>query len=82
MLQKEGFEILLASPFYHERLVAEIYFDGKFVATVIQDRGLGLFDLETSWNDRIESQVVRRVDLDGFMQAVQTAREALSQVSE
>ena len=68
-----GFTTQLISPSDRERLQAEIYFDGKYVATVSQERGEGLFDLETPESSWEEEFVVRKVDLVGFQAAVETA---------
>jgi len=78
MLKNVGFEFLLASPPAYERVVAEIYYDGKFVSLVNQERGLGLFEVELPGGDLVESRVLRRVDLDGFVAALKTACQRLT----
>jgi hypothetical protein len=42
---------MIASDTDYERVFCEIYFDGRFVALVSQERGEGLFDLETPGPD-------------------------------
>jgi hypothetical protein len=69
MLKRKGFETILASPADHERLVAEIYYDGFFVALVSQERGEGLFEVETPGSDLIENRIIRKVDAVGFLNA-------------
>ena len=68
---------MLASPPGYDRLVAEIYHDGLFVALVSQERGDGLFDIETPGSDLVESRVIRKVDAVGFGEAVEEARQRL-----
>jgi hypothetical protein len=78
MLKQEGFEILIASPSDYEQLVAEIYFDGRFVALVSQERGPGQFDIETPGTNLDEKQIIRKVEWDGFCMAKEEACEQLS----
>lgn len=78
MLKNVGFEFLLASPPAYDRLVAEIYYDGKFVASVSQERGPGLFEVELPGGNLVESRVLRRVDLDGFIAALKVASQRLT----
>ena len=77
MLKKQGFEILIASPSDYERLVAEIYFDGKFIALVSQERGIDIFDIETPGSNLIEKEVMRKFDLHGFQKIIEEARQRL-----
>ncbi len=78
MLKGSGFEILLASPPEKEKLVAEIYFDGKFVALVSQEGEASRFLIELPGRDVLESHITRRVELDGFTSALGTAAKTLS----
>ena len=78
MLNGVGFEILLTSPPDYNGLVAEIFYDGKFVILVNQERGVGLFEIETPGVGLIEAEVIRRVDLRGFMAALEMACQRLS----
>jgi hypothetical protein len=79
MLKNVGFEILLASLPEYNWLVAEVYYDGKFVALVNQERGPRLFEVEMPGCNLVESRVLRRVDLDGFVTSLMTACQRLSQ---
>jgi hypothetical protein len=78
-LKNAGFEFLLASPPEYNGLVAEIYCDGRFVALINQERGPGLFELEMPGPDVAESEVLRRIDLHGFLATIQEACARLSQ---
>lgn len=77
VLKKKGFEILIASPHDYERLVAEIYCDGKFVALLSQEGSSGRFDLETPGPNLKEDQITRKVDLMGFKTALDLACKKL-----
>jgi hypothetical protein len=77
MITGKGFEILLASPPECESLVAEIYCDGKFLALVSQEKGLGAFEIETPGPGLVEERVVRKADLSGFLKAVELACQRL-----
>ena len=67
------FHTMIASLPTHDELVAEIYCDGLFVAMVSQERGKGLFDMETPAPNLVESEIMRRVDANGFIKAVEEA---------
>jgi hypothetical protein len=72
-MTEQGFQIVIASPPDYENLVAEIYYEDKFVVLVSQERALGAFDIETRMTDVQEDQVTRRVELQGFIEAVNRA---------
>lgn len=72
-----GFTLLLASPFDYERLVAEIYYDGRYVMQVIEECAPGEFEVETP-DLEVDSMVVRRVPLVGLVVALEEARRRLS----
>lgn len=78
MLKGVGFELLLASPPEYDGLVAEIYYDGRFVVLVSQERGPGLFDVETPGCKLVEAKVLRRVDLRGLVVALEEACQRLA----
>ncbi len=68
---------MIASPPDYDELVAEIYYNGLFVALVSQERGKGIFDIETPGANLIEMEVVRKVDADGFTKAIEVACQQL-----
>jgi hypothetical protein len=77
MLNGIGFETMIASPSDYENLVAEIYFDGKFVAMVSQEKGIGIFDLEMPGIRPVETLMARKVELHGFLEAIEVACKRL-----
>ena len=68
--------VTIASDTDHERLVAEINCDGRFVALISQDHGPDDLRLEFPANSD-PSVVCRSVGLDWFVDAVQKARKEL-----
>lgn len=75
---EEGFNIMFSSEDQYERLVAEIYCDGKYVALVHQERGLGDFAIEFPGRGMPnEEAILRSVELGGFLKTVATARREL-----
>lgn len=77
MLKGKGFETMIASHPDYDELVCEIYYDGLFAALISQERGKGLFDIETPGPNLIEKEVVRKVDADGFKKAFEEACQRL-----
>lgn len=73
MIKNKGFETIIADDADHERIFCEIYYDGLFVALISQERSEAVFDLETPPSGLEESRVIRKVDLKGFREAVDTA---------
>lgn len=78
MPKEQRFETTIASLPDHDQLVAEIYCDGLFFALVSQERGNGLFDIETPGRNLTEGEVTRKVDLNLFLIAAREARECLA----
>lgn len=77
MIKGKEFETLIASPPDYEELVAEIYYEGLFVGLVSQERGKGLFDIETPGRNLIEDEILRKVDAAGFIKAIEAACQRL-----
>ena len=77
MLTGKGFETMIASPPDYDELVAEIYYEGRFIALISQERGKGVFDIETPGQNLIEKEVIRKIDLNGFRQAMEDACQRL-----
>lgn len=77
MVSGNGWETIIASPSDYEELVAEIYYEGLFFAQICQERGKGLFDVETPGPGLVESQIVHRADAPGFVKAVEVACKRL-----
>lgn len=75
--KNQGFEVILASPPEYERLTAEIFYDGKFIALISQERNEGEFDFETPGAGLDENQILRKIDLTGFREALDLAYRRL-----
>jgi hypothetical protein len=71
------FPVVIASDTGHERVVAEIYYGDVFVALISQERGVGEFEIEFAGVGLVESLVVRKVGLEGFLRAVEEGKGRL-----
>jgi hypothetical protein len=76
--KNQDFEVILASPPEYERLTAEIFYNGKFIALISQERNEGEFDIETPGIGLDESQILRKIDLADFQDAVVLACRRLN----
>jgi hypothetical protein len=61
----------------HERLVADIYYQGRYVGSVTEERGRGQFDFEHNWQAPGAESDVSRCPVTDFLVAVQAAAERL-----
>ncbi len=71
------FEIIIADDSDHEKVYAEIQFDGKFVALVSYEDGEDQLMLETPGVDLHEEAILRKVDLNSFLLAVEADKQKL-----
>ena len=71
------FSVMIASDEDHEEVYVEIYYDDKFVALVSQEYGLEHKMLEVPGPGLVEEQISRKVDLEGFQQALELAARKL-----
>jgi hypothetical protein len=79
MIKEKGFEIIIASlPEYH-RLVAEIYFNGKFFALLSNESPSAGFELKTPEPNNSQDFITRTIPLDGFVEILKRASQALNQ---
>lgn len=76
-LNNNDFSVILASSVEYEELVAEIYFDGLFVAQLSQEKGPDCIELEIADANLEQKMVCRKVSLTGFLEAVEFARQRL-----
>ena len=70
-------EILLSSDVSYEKIVAEIYVKGKFVALLNQDNGKGDLRIEFPGPNFDSEQVLRSVNLELFELAIEKAKARL-----
>lgn len=74
------FTTLVSSDSDYEKLVAEVNYGGRFVALISQEGGPESLLLEFAGCEGIEEeQVCRKVPLDGFLSALEQARQSVSQ---
>ena len=79
-MKKVGIEILLCSDCDYEKLVAEIYYDGKFIALLNQDEGIDKIRIEFPGAVVLEEMVLRKMDLAVFEEGLALAKKRLTQV--
>ncbi|MCA9451428.1 MAG: hypothetical protein WBO24_08160 [Nitrospirales bacterium] len=77
MMKNSGIEILLSSDCDYEKLVAEIYYDGKFIALLNQDEGPEKLKIEFPGKEVQEEMVWRKIDLDIFTKGLEMAKKKL-----
>ena len=77
MVTGKGFEIIVASLPDYQRLVAEIYYDGKFVLLISNEKSIENFDVETPGSEMKEGALTHKVDLDGLKIAMDIACQKL-----
>ena len=69
-------EILLSSNYDYENLVAEIYIDEKYIASVSYDKN-NIFFVETPNNRLNEDVIAHKIDYDTFIELLRKAKERL-----
>lgn len=73
----KGYEVIIASPSEYEELVAEVYFDGLFIAQLNKEKGDEAIELEIADCVVEQSMVCRKIELKGFLETIETARKRL-----
>ena len=76
--RRVGFETIIASPYEYEELVAEMYLDGKFIGQITKEKGEDQMEIEFGDSQADTDAICRKVNLDGFLECVQTARDRLA----
>lgn len=71
------FSTLIASDPDHEKVYAEIYFGEKFVALISQEAGPESLMLELPGCELDQEQIIRNVNLEGFIVALRSAADRL-----
>jgi hypothetical protein len=70
-------KIVICSDVDYDNLIAEIYYDDKFVALISQEEGPSKLKVEFSGPTQNEEAILRKVDLDWFQHALEEAKEKL-----
>jgi len=73
------FDFVIATDSEHEKVFVEIYFKGKFVASVSQERGISDLEIEFPGLNRNEEMIIRTLPLGKFLSLVDEASEKLRQ---
>jgi hypothetical protein len=73
------YDFIITSDDQHEKVFIEIYYEGKFVAQISQERGQDNLEIEFPGIDLVESLIARNVPLNTFLSLVREASEKLIQ---
>lgn len=73
----QGYDFLIANDDAHEEVFIEIYYEGKFVAAINQEKGLDDLEIEFPGVGLVESLIVRKVPLTDFLDLVNQAAQRL-----
>ena len=76
-MKNPDIEIEVWSNVDYERLIAEIYYKGKFIALLNQDDGLDRLKIEFAGPELIEDKVTRKIDLAVFEEALELAKQKI-----
>jgi len=66
----DEYKIIIASDFEHEKVFAEIYKNGKFIALVSQENGIDNLEIEFPDNSVDQSLILRKINYDSFFNAL------------
>jgi hypothetical protein len=77
MIENSGFKTIIASPPEYDELVVEIYFDGRFVALINQEKGPDRLKIEFPGTNLIAETIARNIPLKGFLEVVEIACQRL-----
>ncbi len=75
----ESFSLMIASDDEHDRVFAEIYCSGLFVALISQEQGPESAMIELPDPGFAETHIIRKVSLQGFQEAIEKAKAELNQ---
>ena len=76
-MSDSGVEILLSSDGDYEKLTAEIFYNGKFIALLNQDEGVNSLKIEFPGTDVEEDMVLRKIDLAIFERGLELAKQKI-----
>ena len=77
-MNNSGIEIIMSSDVSYEKLIAEIYCDGKFVALLNQDNGIEDIVVEFPSTRCAEDKVLRKINLNILEKGIELAKEKLA----
>lgn len=73
----KNFEFVVASDVDYDKLIAEIYYNDKYVALINQDKGPDGITIEFPGPDQSLAAITRVVPLEEFVAALKHARNLL-----
>ena len=76
-MSDSGIEILLSSDSDYEELTAEMFYNGKFIASLNQDDGVENLKIEFPAVGLDENMVLRKIDLTILEQGLELAKRKI-----
>ncbi len=73
------YDFIIADDDQHEKVFIEIYYEGKFVALINQEKGLDDLEIEFPGTNLVETLITRKIPLNTFLNLVKEAAEKLKQ---
>ncbi len=73
----DKFKVIIASDVDYDKLIAEIYYEGKFVALIDQDNGINDMRIEFPGSENSEPPIIKTLPLQEFVDAINRARDLL-----
>jgi len=71
------YDYLIASDSDHEEVFIEIYYRGKYIALINQEKGLENLEIEFPGADLVEATIERKISLNEFLDLVTQATQKL-----
>jgi len=72
------FDFIIADDSKHEQVFIEIYHDGKYIALISQENGIDNLLIEFPGNDLNESEIIRTMPLNEFLNLIDQAVKKLT----
>jgi len=76
-MENSRIEVLISSDSRYEKVIAELYCFGKFVALLNQDEGVNDIAIEFPGANLDENMVLRKLDLVTFEEGLMLAKQRL-----
>ncbi|HTK19612.1 MAG TPA: hypothetical protein VL442_08875 [Mucilaginibacter sp.] len=70
----QDYDFIIASKDDYDQVFIEIYFQGKFVAMINQEKGIDNLEIEFPGDNVIETLVTRKIPLEEFLYLLKDAK--------
>jgi hypothetical protein len=76
----KDFDFIVANDSDHEQVFIEIYYNGKYIALISQEKGIDNLLIEFPGNNLNESEIIRNMPLNEFLNLIDEAVKKLNPV--